>query len=495
MRLFGPPNIERLKAKQDIPALVKLLADEKHPGLGDAAVQAFSEIGASAAEALIEALHDERPIVRERSAAALGQIEPTRGFDSLIAALKDKVWQVRRSSAQALGQIGDNRAVGPLTAALKDEKPDVCNAASEALGRLGEAGLASLLEYMCYYPEEMRLRVLAAVVEVGRPAVDPLVRCLKEHSPAREAAAIIAAALDKLGWQPGCDEVGAAYWIAKRQWKQCAAIGLPAVPVLLSVRHSYEASYLAGIVQGCDAALEMIGLPAANLVAEALLRGAGQGDAQLANLLDRLGWQPGQDEASAAYWAAKGEWDRCAAVGAPAAGPIAAVFRVADLRVRWRVMGALGETGDTWAAEVSVAVLVAAIQDKDHMVRSAAIAALVKIRDARAVEPLIAVLGDSEPFEMASAAAALGKIGDARAVDPLIAALGHPMSIVRQAAAYSLVALYASGGLDASARGRILQRRNTITKPHQDVGGGTPFCAEAVTRPHEDSGIGVKFPL
>jgi HEAT repeat protein len=53
----------------------------------------------------------------------------------LIKALEyQKLWRVRRDAAAALGQMGDADAVGPLIAGLKDDNPSVRRAALAALG-------------------------------------------------------------------------------------------------------------------------------------------------------------------------------------------------------------------------------------------------------------------------------------------------------------------------------------------------------------------------
>ena len=42
-----------------------------------------------------------------------------------------------------------------------------------------------------------------------------------------------AEALGKLGWTPGRDEAAAAYWTVKRRWDKCVEIGEPAVEPLI----------------------------------------------------------------------------------------------------------------------------------------------------------------------------------------------------------------------------------------------------------------------
>ena len=84
MGLFGPPNIEKMKAKCDIDGLIKALDYQKDPG------------------------------VRRAAAEALGDLKEARSVGLLIVALKDENNSVRCNAANALGKIGDVGAVKAL---------------------------------------------------------------------------------------------------------------------------------------------------------------------------------------------------------------------------------------------------------------------------------------------------------------------------------------------------------------------------------------------
>ena len=105
--LFGPPNIEKLKAKRNVQGLIKALIYKK-----DATV-------------------------RRDALEALGAIGDARAVEPLIAALKDSELYVRLGGAKALGEIGDARAVESLSAALQDSASDVRKNAAAALGKIG----------------------------------------------------------------------------------------------------------------------------------------------------------------------------------------------------------------------------------------------------------------------------------------------------------------------------------------------------------------------
>ena len=110
MSLFGPPNVERLEKKRDVPGLIEALGYAKEGKIGG---------------------------VRYDAAEALGKIGDKRAVAPLCAALKDSDMRVRDRAAMALGEIGDARAVEPLCAALKDSYVDVRMSAAAALGYIG----------------------------------------------------------------------------------------------------------------------------------------------------------------------------------------------------------------------------------------------------------------------------------------------------------------------------------------------------------------------
>ena len=53
-----------------------------------------------------------------------------------------------------------------------------------------------------------------------------------------------------------------------------------------------------------------------------------------ARALDQLDWKPARSDAGARYWIAKGEWEKCIDIGAPAVEPLIAVLKDKDVNVR-----------------------------------------------------------------------------------------------------------------------------------------------------------------
>jgi HEAT repeat protein len=75
--------------------------------------------------------------------------------------------------------------------------------------------------------------------------------------------------------------------------------------------------------------------------------------------------------------------------------------------------------------------LVAALKDKEELVRKQAIIALGRIKDPRAVEPLIEMLKDPDWFTRLAAAAALEQIGDERGREAIKPLMKDPDLVVR----------------------------------------------------------------
>jgi len=106
MPLFGPPNVEKLKAKGNVKGLIKALRYEKGwkaKHVQQDAAEALGEIGdARAVEPLIATLNHWGDDVRQAAAGALVEIG-TPAVESLIAALKDRASGVREGTAGVLG--------------------------------------------------------------------------------------------------------------------------------------------------------------------------------------------------------------------------------------------------------------------------------------------------------------------------------------------------------------------------------------------------------
>ena len=143
MPLFGPPNIGRLSAKKNVAGLIKALAWQQQDDIRAGAARALGQIGDTrAVMPLTVTLRDPQWSVRLASAEALAQIPDVRALDHLIAASSDDSVFVRMAAGRALVNIGPP-AVEPLIEALTDDElsvPYTRQTAATALGRLHDLG-------------------------------------------------------------------------------------------------------------------------------------------------------------------------------------------------------------------------------------------------------------------------------------------------------------------------------------------------------------------
>ena len=413
---------------------------------------------------LIKALEYGKDLGRTARAAAeaLGRIGDPRAVEPLLAAIQAQVthMSIREDGARALGLLGDVRAVEPLIALLRTPTIHV-SPVVEALGRLGDVrAVKPLLELLREY----------AVSSGDRKA---------EHREATEAIVLI---------------------------------GPLAIPVLIAVLANREENSLVR-----DAAAIALGQTGDARAFESLIAALEDREVCRAAVkaLDGLAWQPDRGASGAAYWAAKGKWEECVEIGAPAVRPLTAALKSKDANVRKAAAEALGRLAwrptrtaagaAYWVAEgrwvecakigvPAIPSLVAALDDES--MRAGAVGALVQIGEP-AVEPLIAALRERPGFLSTNrafretVAEALVQIGDPRADDELF---DHALLVLagtgwktRKAAAEGLVALYRSGRLNEAQKAKLLARRGVITSSHEDDHEG---CGG-----HTDKGNGVAFPI
>jgi hypothetical protein len=225
--LFAP-NISKMQSRSDVKGLLKALAHKNEKVRAEAA-RALGELrDASAVGALVLLLDDESPLVRGAASDALVCIGKP-AVDALIAQLARvdgadgwRYWRGASYAALALGKIGDARAFDPLIAHLHPAKETrIIRYAAEALGLLGDAraneALLSLFGYI-YEIQAVKEKSSNRMMVFGKDST-------YDYYMACRAAA---AALTRLGWQPGSDKDGAMYFALTRQYERCAAIGEPA---------------------------------------------------------------------------------------------------------------------------------------------------------------------------------------------------------------------------------------------------------------------------
>lgn len=292
------------------------------------------------------------------------KLKEKHNISGLIKALDyQKEAHVVRAAAIALGQLGAHEALGALTALAATPEPTIREGALWSLGQLGDPRTLTVLLAALNDPEDSVCKAaVAALGMLGQPdAIEPLLQTLSQRNT------LSGEVLLTLG------QLGKPLEPAERQ----ARIVEPIAPLLMAHdRH---------------------------------LRAAA------AQSLDTMGWQPDQSAPAAAYWLAKEQWDRCVAMGAPAAPILIATLKDDNIETRQRAFQALLTLGEAGAP-----ALVAALNDDDPELRQAAFAALTRI-GLPARDALIAALGSEHDRVRMAAVKALAPLNDPAMIIPLIA--------------------------------------------------------------------------
>jgi len=168
-----------------IGPLIALFSDEDR-FVRSRAAQAVSMIGEPAVTPLIHTLKDEDPAMRRGAALALAKIKSVNTVEPLIRALADKEVMVRTEAAAALAAIG-TPALHPLLGFLKSAQGDIRIEVLTALGELKDEGaIEPLIQLLDNADEDERKAIADAIDAILIPAVEPLVRRIRE-GPAKKA--------------------------------------------------------------------------------------------------------------------------------------------------------------------------------------------------------------------------------------------------------------------------------------------------------------------
>ncbi len=424
-------------------------------------------------EPLLNALKDPVPNVREAAAAALREFPLTQAEGRLVASLKDERFATRFFTVQKLTQIGGESVVAPLLSVLEDE----------SIGRYAAEGLGAVRDPRAVGPlvaslenEKIRRSSMAALVQIGDPAVEPLIAAMENPNPKvraevawglgmlrdpRAVEALLKAseddnlevrrnALTALGLIRDGRAVGTLIAAledeasAEDAKEALVPIGEPAVaPLLMALkdatgRKRRDILWVLGMIRDKRAMEPLIGAlededPETRSVA---ILGLGL-------LRDPCGVHPlieAMHEERFADWAAEALGD----IGEASVEPLIAIVESPenDWRVRSKAIKALGLIRDARAVDPLIRAL------QDPLLRHHAATALVEFRD-MATTRLLEVACDENAEVRAHAVAALGLCRDALALTKLVDALGDPDALVRRMAARALGQLEEQEGTPA----------------------------------------------
>ena len=154
MGIFGPPDIEKLKAGKNVKGLIKALKDEDND-------------------------------VRWRALVALGERGGERAVELLIKSLKDK--DVREYATRALEEIaeGYTQIFYTIDFSNKWGEENViilrkkCEKNVILLRKIGEPAIEPLIRVFKHRYHEGLMYAKKTIKEIGEPAIEPLIKALK----------------------------------------------------------------------------------------------------------------------------------------------------------------------------------------------------------------------------------------------------------------------------------------------------------------------------
>ncbi len=376
---------------------------------------------------------------RQQAVIKLGSSGDKRVVNALIGALEDSAPIVRQTSAQFLGRIGDPRSVEPLISTLKDPIDSVRRAAVEALGNIGDPRAIEPL--ICVLSQLIGAR--GALVKIGEPAIESLKMALK--SPDKRAVAEAAETLRLLGWQPIDNRQRAILAVQNQQWDDAARLGEVSVAPLLEIfRVSDE--YLKSLplhyktdydhkFEAAKKTLTKIGSPAEKSLVSALWDENNNVRKAVAEVLKSLNWQPKDDAQRVQYAVISGKrGNLIRELGIKAIEPLTALIKHDARSVRQEVANILGSIKD----ESVIEPLITLSKGSSPFVQREAAEALGRVGNPRGIKPLKFLTEQSEEFVVLAATRALGEIGDPNAFDALLKVLEYSDKKVRNEAITAL---------------------------------------------------------
>jgi HEAT repeat protein len=426
-RICAATSLGGIHARGSAELLVQAL-DDASPRVRSAAQEALTSMGEVAIPFLMPMLEsgDERRM--ELATSILIRM----GGDAiapLIEELKHENSAVRQVAVWSLGQIGDLRTIEPIRAALRDWDQGVRTVAVFALARVVRPATGPLIELLQDWNESVRCAAAKALGELSDPeSVVPLAAAVADKETAVREAAV--AAIARIGGrQAAIALVDILVSVLRDSATTATRAVLAATQRAIGKLREEAMEPLAQALQANtdpDVRLKLIALLGAmgdTSISDALIAALSDPHTYVrgaaADELTQIGWQPANTHQRALHAVANRNWDDAVAAGPAAADPLASVLADTDRQVRLGAIRALARIGSPDAAPLLIPLLSDAVPE----VAINAALALGRLQQPIAVEPLIASI--ENPDLSNAALEALARIGDVRAVPEMLAALGH----------------------------------------------------------------------
>lgn len=494
MALFGPPSIEKLKARNNLRGIAKattypdaeiraaaLLAlgesrqaevlpllvrgvQDPEPEVRLAAVQGIGLLGVAQGQAeLASVLHGDDLRLHAAALHAMGQIKAAAAVPVLVEALERKEAPIRAAALDSLRQIAETteytqrtNMIPAFVPLLTHRRSDVRRIAAHALQRFdwmpdeSPAGASFLI--LC---DE-----ISASVMFGAMAIEPLISTLHDERPdARDAARRALVTIGSDAVAPLVAALDTDNPVAQLAIVETLrSLGDKAIPALLDglqapqpivQQRSLELLSMLDDPQVRvillrylnDADLKLAQLAMDGLVRQgpevvpSLVQALKQPDVQLreraAEVLAHLNWQPKPDYTGAVYAITRNDWATCVQLGAVAVPPLLEALSHWDSEVRRAAALTLVQIGAP-----ALAGLMSTLQSDTAHARASAAWALGKLHANPAASALAHLLNDPDQHVQETAIGALIRV--TTPPDIFVAALANPNLLVRKTAAWAL---------------------------------------------------------
>ncbi len=342
-------------------------------------------------------------------------------------------WVLRRDAVQALRDIGvqaagapDARIIAALMLSLRDGHWKIREMAADFMA---EMNVTEAISHLLHATRDEETAVRWAAVR----ALDSLLNREGAGDPPEDAVAALIHALRDSAW-----------WVretAARTIQRLAARIRDPRLTAWAARWLHDAvrqdEYRIMRQSALDAMIALGAPPTIASLTTALRDEAWSIRLSAAEALDAIGWEP-TEEHRVYYWIAKGECERCVALGEPAIAPLAELLHDQYPPIQREAIHALAALG-----EAAIPALLQAMDHRDYWARVAAIDALGLIvaqggPGVMSPAPLLAALQDRSKGVRRAAAQVLGALGDGEALEQLLLLLNDDHATVREAAATAL---------------------------------------------------------
>jgi HEAT repeat protein len=318
--LFSP-NIEKLKAKHDVKALIKALDKRLDSKVRQAAAEALGELrDIQGIAPLLTLLDSWDEALCNAVVNALGNIG-VPATEPLTKCLMDRSLRVRKAAVRALDQVGwqPDRSENAAWYWITRQNFEKCV-------EIGQPALGPLYEQIGYGWSE----AIRAIGEIGSEDDIRRLRKFLEGDPKYEPIKVAAIeAIVNIGARIGEKDERVRNRIFAEAFKDrygnireeavvaLGKIGIPAIEWL--TRAALDSSNQNLQIKAIEE-LTKIGVPAIESLRKALKDSSLRVRKAAARALDRLGWQPRSDDVW--YWLAQGNFEKCAEIGIPAIEPL-----------------------------------------------------------------------------------------------------------------------------------------------------------------------------